>query len=228
MSIRKWGITSMGIPLYVIDDYSKDFVVTEAVINNKFIHLNAEFDKLMIDHAINISKIDTRIILESGTDEDLTYLYEKEVENTKEKGKGIITSLVDLVKKLFKKIKEIIFGVEKDVKEVPPEKLPKEVEIPENPHTLLKQGNDIVSRFKSFFSGKKGVLKAIGVVGGTTALYKLTKHEIVPFVKNLYQLSDDINETIENGEKRINDGSLEDQEELKNGLGKIRAFGNRV
>ena len=62
--------------------------------------LNSKFDKLMLEHKLNILRIDSKIVMESGTINDLETLYLAEAEEVKKESKGILGSIIEQVKKL--------------------------------------------------------------------------------------------------------------------------------
>ena len=65
------------------NDFLSEYEVIESAIDNKLLHLNLEFNKLILEHELNIHSIETKVFCESGSESDLQMLYEAELSETK-------------------------------------------------------------------------------------------------------------------------------------------------
>ena len=63
-----------GLYSYMSEDEREVFMI-ESLMENKFAHLNCEFDKLMLEHEMNMINIENKVLMESGTSDDLEMLY---------------------------------------------------------------------------------------------------------------------------------------------------------
>ena len=206
----------------IIED---SIIVINTVNEKKMEVLNHQFDKLMMEHEEAINQIDEKIMCEHGTEDDLVYLYTKEAEEVKEKGKGILGSIFAAIRKLFKKIKEFLFGKKKEEKQ-----LPETVQLPENPDELVKEGHSICDKLKRFLLGdkdsfKRDILKATATgAAGTVGMYATNKaiNKLQDFSSYVDSCMDELQGKSENSNM-----SPEDQSLFRKGLNKLSNLGRR-
>lgn len=206
-----------------MDSFDREWAIIESVMDNKLLKLNYAFDKLMMEHQENLIAIENKVLMESGTDDDLTYYYTAEAEEVKEKGKGILGNIIAAVKAFFVKIKEVLFG-----KGINKDNLPDEVEVPENPEALKKEGNTLIANIKSFFSGKKGALRAVGIAAATAGAVVITKEKIIPTIKDVEKFIVDSGGTLDQAENQADSLSPEDQTVLKKAINHLKSLGGRA
>ena len=185
-----------------------DIYVIESIVDNKMKHLNMEFDKLMIEHAVNLSDIETKVIMESGTSTHLEELYMVEAEEMKQKTDGIITKLIKTVRGFFKKIKEFLFGKKDD-----PVDDNAQVTTKANPDDVIKEGNSIIASMKDFKNkhkrGIKMAVTSVAIGAGATIGWKILK----PKLNKLKDQSEVIDSGLEEIQRlMIEDKSMTNQE----------------
>lgn len=201
----------------------RQWAIIESVMDSKLARLDFEFEQVMMRHRRNLANIELKVLMESGSDEDLEMLYEAEAEETKEKGKGILSRIIDAIVSFFKKIRDFIFKAE-DTN--PPE----QVEV-ENPNILIRKGNELLAGIRSFFSGKKGALHAAEIGTATVGSIVITKEKILPTIKKVEEFIKDSEEEARRIQTQLNGGTPpdpQDQEELKGAFGKLRSLGSRL
>lgn len=206
-----------------MDIFVNDLTFMESIIDNRLMKLNYQFDRLMMEHKENIHSIETKVLMENGTDEDLYTLYAMEAEEVKEKGQGVLAKIISAVKNFFKKLRDTLFG-----KKINEEDLDGDIEVPDDPDAVLKDGNSLLSQIKGFISGHK-VQIAVGAAA-TAGAVVLTKKKIIPYTRYLEKY-------LENQEKVLADASNpevlaklnpEQQEILKSAVNKVKGNGSRV
>ena len=92
-----------------------------------------------------------------------------EAEETAEKSKGILQSLIDAIKAFFRKIKEAFTG-ERDY-----DNLPDSFQVTEDPEKLNKEAKGLFSRIGNWLKGHKVEAAALAVGAGAAAAYTLSK-----------------------------------------------------
>lgn len=203
--------------------FANDLTFMESIIDNRLMKLNYQFDRLMMEHKENINSIELKVLMENGTDDDLCALYTMEAEEVKEKGQGVLAKIITAVKNFFRKLRETLFGKKPDEN-----KLPDQIEVPDDPDAVLKDGNNLLSQIKGFISGHK-VQIAVGAAA-TAGAVVLTKKKIIPYTR-------DLEKYLENQEKVLADASNpevlarlnpEQQEILKSAVNKVKGNGSRV
>lgn len=206
-----------------MDIFVNDLTFMESIIDNRLMKLNYQFDRLMMEHKENIHSIETKVLMENGTDEDLYTLYAMEAEEVKEKGQGVLAKIISAVKNFFKKLRDTLFG-----KKINEEDLDGDIEVPDDPDAVLKDGNSLLSQIRGFISGHK-VQIAVGAAA-TAGAVVLTKKKIIPYTR-------DLEKYLENQEKVLADASNpevlaklnpEQQEILKSAVNKVKGNGSRV
>lgn len=206
-----------------MDIFVNDLTFMESIIDNRLMKLNYQFDRLMMEHKENIHSIETKVLMENGTDEDLYTLYAMEAEEGKEKGQGVLAKIISAVKNFFKKLRDTLFG-----KKIDEEDLDGDIEVPDDPDAVLKDGNSLLSQIKGFISGHK-VQIAVGAAA-TAGAVVLAKKKVIPYTR-------DLEKYLENQEKVLADASNpevlaklnpEQQEILKSAVNKVKGNGSRV
>lgn len=203
-----------------MDKFDRAYEIIEAVTDNKLIKLNYQFDTLMMEHAENLKAIELKVLTESGTDDDLTTLYLAEAEEVKEKGKGILSKIIDAIRAFINKIKTTIFGKK-------PDDFPDKVEVNGNPDEVVKEGNALINAIKNFFSGDHKGLKIAGVgvaAAGTVAAVTLTGSKIASAYKDLSDVVDAGDKVLEGSQNtaKSTDASPEDMDLFKSLLNKLK------
>lgn len=209
-------------------DFLQEIEVSEAVMDNKLMHLYVDFDKLMLEHKENIILIENKVLLESGTQDDLLELYAFEAEDVKNKGKGILSKIFGAIGAMFRNIKKFLFGSSKNIEE---EQLPEQTELPDNPSELEKEAKGLLGGVKGFFSGNKNALtKAAKIAAGVGSAFVLTKKAIIPTIKNLEELADEIDKAAVEAANKCEeeDISPEDQTLLKQVTTRLQNVGKRI
>ncbi len=206
-----------------MDIFVNDLTFMESIIDNRLMKLNYQFDRLMMEHKENIHSIETKVLMENGTDEDLYTLYAMEAEEVKEKSQGVLAKIISAVKNFFKKLRDTLFG-----KKINEEDLDGDIEVPDDPDAVLKDGNSLLSQIKGFISGHK-VQIAVGAAA-TAGAVVLAKKKVIPYTR-------DLEKYLENQEKVLADASNpevlarlnpEQQEILKSAVNKVKGNGSRV
>lgn len=203
----------------------------ESVVCNRCNKLNTAFEKAMLIHQQNLRDIESKIILESGTESDLAALYLAEAEEVKKETTGILSKLANAIKAFFRKIKEFLFGTEKEIKDIPDEKLPDEVKLDNNPDDLVKDAKQTTDKLDQILGGKKGLIfKAVGVGIGVGVAHVVNKKLIKPTIKNLKDTAAEIEKKNDNYEERIENANLgdEEKESAKGFLNHLRAIGSNI
>lgn len=206
-----------------LSSIDKQIDVTEAVINNEIMHLNFEFEKLMLEHQENMLAINEKIIMESGTIDDYYELCMFEAEDTKEKGKNIISRLLGAISKLFKSIKKFLFGKKESLED---ENLPDKVKLPNDPKKLINESNEIKSGIKALLNGNSGKLKSILAGGIATGAIIVSKSALKNLMNDMIQYSNEEFEDIAEKTEKINNLNTEDMSLLQKGINKLSSIGN--
>ena len=130
-------------------EFATEFDALEYTADTIFNGLNYKWDLLMMEHDENIAAIEYKVLCENGTDEDLQMLFEAEASSTSQQSGGIISGIINAIKKLFEKLKEFLFG--KPEEQIDPNE---QYEIPD-PDKLSKETKGIIAKLRSWASGHK-------------------------------------------------------------------------
>ena len=211
-----------GLYSYMSEDEREVFMI-ESLMENKFAHLNCEFDKLMLEHEMNMINIENKVLMESGTSDDLEMLYLAEAEEVKKEGKGIIAKMVAAIKSLFKKIKSFFTG------KVDKNNLPDKVNFPEDPDALMKEGKGFLAKVKSGLNNKKSLL-ALGAFGAAGAVVYSNKDKIAQTYQNLGEYADELAAAADDIEKSTanQDMDPEEMKGVKKAINGLRERGQRA
>lgn len=197
------------------ESYTKQADVMNMAIDNKMMHLNIEYSKVMLEHKKNLNDIEYKVMMESGNEDDLILLYTAEAEETQKKGEGIIRKIINAIKNFFKQIRSAFTG-----QKIDKDSLPDNIEVKYDPNEVIKEGKEINGRVNSFLKNFVFVAGATAAVAGT---YKLVKDAVLPTVENMKQLHSEQEEKIKNIEKTLESGKctpeqVEDLTKLLNEL----------
>lgn len=206
-----------------MSQYDKNYKVREAVINNKLLHLNTQFDLLMMEHEEYIGLINTKVLMENGTENDLTCLLISEAEEIQKKGKGILGSIISAVKALFRNIKTFLFG-----KKVNTDKLPPKIELPDKPDTVQSECNSLINNIQSFLSGNKKALTGLTAVAATAGAVLIGKNAVAPTIKNLEELANQTEKICGESESHLDELNPEEQNILRKAITSLKNYGNRA
>ena len=211
-----------GLYSYMSEDEREVFMI-ESLMENKFAHLNCEFDKLMLEHEMNIINIENKVLMESGTSDDLEMLYLAEAEEVKKEGQGIIAKMVAAIKSLFKKIKSFFTG------KVDKNNLPDKVNFPEDPDALMKEGKGFLAKVKSGLNNKKSLL-ALGAFGAAGAVVYSNKDKIAQTYQNLGEYADELAAAADDIERSTanQDMDPEEMKGVKKAINGLRERGQRA
>lgn len=159
---------------YLSDDESQ-MLAYEAVADHKIMAINNELDKLFLEHRINMMAADTKVLLESGTDDDLTTLYIAEAEETAKKGKGLLSRLCSFIGNLFKRLKNWLFKKAPDGSE--------DKEVNARASDLQQRSNSCFSVFKNILVGAASTVGGafLGTIAKNTA-NKISHDVIDPII----------------------------------------------
>ena len=211
-----------GLYSYMSEDEREVFMI-ESLMENKFAHLNCEFDKLMLEHEMNMINIENKVLMESGTSDDLEMLYLAEAEEVKKEGQGIIAKMVAAIKSLFKKIKSFFTG------KVDKNNLPDKVNFPEDPDALMKEGKGFLAKVKSGLNNKKSLL-ALGAFGAAGAVVYSNKDKIAQTYQNLGEYADELAAAADDIERSTanQDMDPEEMKGVKKAINGLRERGQRA
>ena len=211
-----------GLYSYMSEDEREVFMI-ESLMENKFAHLNCEFDKLMLEHEMNMINIENKVLMESGTSDDLEMLYLAEAEEVKKEGQGIIAKMVAAIKSLFKKIKSFFTG------KVDKNNLPDKVNFPEDPDALMKEGKGFLAKVKSGLNNKKSLL-ALGAFGAAGAVVYSNKDKIAQTYQNLGEYADELAAAADDIERSTanQDMGPEEMKGVKKAINGLRERGQRA
>lgn len=169
--------------------------------------------------------IETRVFLEGGDMDDMTYLYQEAQEEAVAKKKGIIKKIIEWFKKVFDAIREkvggLIRGEGENVDVEVPANVPKIVELLKKHFESIKMA---LNKIKSgdFIGGVKDLGKAVlpelAFVGAAVVV---VKHKaIIGWIKDLTGISkksEEVVDGVENAvDKEESEGSLDEGERSLN------------
>lgn len=204
-----------------------DVAVIEASSDAIMSKLNYEFDMMLMEHRQNLADIEANSVMESCTYDDLADMYYKEAEEIQQKSAGIFRRIIDAVKKLFKKIKDFIFGSKNEKPEDPNAKIP----LPEDPVALEKETRGVIAKIKEFFSGKKDTIAKSALSGAVSGATSVVSSKATEWVINKASaLANDVQTTLDNADKQIASGNMtpERQNEGRGLLNRLQNCGTRI
>lgn len=122
---------------YISDD-DRGIILCESVADHKLKLLDFQLNKVAIEHEINKLQIETKVLLENGTDDDLTQLYIAEAEEVTKKKTGLLSKICGVIASIFQKIREWLFGKKLNISDDSPD----QIEVPAGP----KATGNVISR----------------------------------------------------------------------------------
>ena len=165
--------------------------------------------------------IETRVYLEGGDIDDMTYLYQEAQEEAVEKKKGIITKIIEWFKKIFDAIREKVNGLMgggENVDVEVPANVPKIVELLKKHFESIKMA---LAKIKSgdFLGGLKDLGKAVlpEIALVSTAVVVVKHKAIIDWIKDLTGISKKAEDVIDGVEGAV---KKEDSEDSLNGAEK--------
>ena len=172
---------------------------------------------------MNMINIENKVLMESGTSDDLEMLYLAEAEEVKKEGQGIIAKMVAAIKSLFKKIKSFFTG------KVDKNNLPDKVNFPEDPDALMKEGKGFLAKVKSGLNNKKSLL-ALGAFGAAGAVVYSNKDKIAQTYQNLGEYADELAAAADDIERSTanQDMDPEEMKGVKKAINGLRERGQRA
>ncbi len=159
--------------------------------------------------------IETRVFLEGGDIDDMTYLYQEAQEEAVEKKKGIITKIIEWFKKIFEAIREKVSGIinssADNVDVEVPANVPKIVELLQKHFDSIKMA---LAKIKSgdFLGGLKDLGKAVlpEIAFVTTAVLVVKRKAIFEWIKKLLGISKKSEEVVDGVENAVKKEESED------------------
>lgn len=159
--------------------------------------------------------IETRVFLEGGDIDDMTYLYQEAQEEAVEKKKGIITKIIEWFKKIFEAIREKVSGIINssagNVDVEVPANVPKIVELLQKHFDSIKMA---LAKIKSgdFLGGLKDLGKAVlpEIAFVTTAVLVVKRKTIFEWIKKLLGISKKSEEVVDGVENAVKKEESED------------------
>ena len=144
---------------YLSED-ERDIAIEESVYEIQMAKLNAMYEMVDRNLELNMLEAEAKVLTESGTYDDLDYLYEEANAEAAEKKEGIIAKIVGVVKTIWEKITSAItkfFSKGETAKD--------EVEVDENDEKRMNALNAIWGKIKQVlnFVRNNGGKIAIGV-----------------------------------------------------------------
>lgn len=82
--------------------------IAEASLNNEFERLSTLFEMTELKHQQSIRDAELKVLVESGTYDDLEYLLEAEAAETGEQKQGILSKILDVISSIFSSIRNAI------------------------------------------------------------------------------------------------------------------------
>lgn len=204
---------------YLTPEEARDLAY-ESALNFKIAQAIHEMDALYFEHVENISKIEIKVMEESGSEDDLLMLYEAEAEENAEKGKGILVRLLDVVKKLFSRT----FNFFKNSKEEPE----KDVTLQDDPDVIFDTTNKTLNQFNDAINGK-AIAEIISIPALITGGFLLKKAMVKSTKEKGQSLSQKVLNAIGIAQNKIqNADTPEKQSTWKKLLSNLTTLGNRL
>ena len=144
---------------YLSDEERAD-AIEESIYEIQMAKLNAMYEMVDKNLELNMLEAEAKVLTESGTYDDLDYLYEEANKEAAEKKEGIISKIIGAVKQIWQAITNTItnfFSKNKDVKD--------EAEVDENDEKRMNALNTVWGKIKQLlnFVRNNGGKIAIGV-----------------------------------------------------------------
>lgn len=150
---------------YISDD-DRGIILCESVADHKLKLLDFQLNKVAIEHEINKLQIETKVLLENGTDDDLTQLYIAEAEEVTKKKTGLLSKICGVIASIFQKIREWLFGKKLNISDDSPD----QIEVPAGPKAtgnVISRALQNIGKVVSNANTLKKVAAAGAVVVGT-------------------------------------------------------------
>lgn len=200
----------------------------EVIFDNKFAHLEYDYEKLMMEHDEHLKMIELKILTENGTAEDYEYLIVQEAEAVKTESKGIFGGLLQVIANIFKAISKLLFG--EDFNSTLGEKEVK-VKLDYDPYKLMQEYDETEEALKKAAHGNMSPLKALlasaSTIGATTGFwFKVGK----PFVKKLGKYADEKAAQMIELQQGVDGANLsdEDSKTAKSGISRLKNLASRI
>lgn len=203
-----------------------NLTLMEAVFDNRLMQLNYQFDRIMMEHKENLGAIEYKVLCENGTDDDLCGLYTAEAEEVKQKSQGVLTSIINAVKAFFRKIRDLLFG-----KKIDEDAIQGDVEVPEDPDAVLKEGRGALARLKAFLKGHgKQIAVGAGVAAATAGAVVIAKNKVIPYIKSMQGYMEDSEAILDEAAKPGATDNLtpEQQEGVKKAVNDVKKSGSKI
>lgn len=135
---------------HLLDD-EREVLALENAFDLDIRRLNAKYDAICEATAINLDAAENKVIMESGTDEDLEALFEAANTEGTEKRKGVLESIFETIKKFIATIKSKISSIFTKEKA---EALKSEKEVKDNGvlDTVAGKASGIMAEAKALFT----------------------------------------------------------------------------
>lgn len=192
----------------------------ESALNFKIAQAIHEMDALYFEHVENVSKIEIKVMEESGSEDDLLMLYEAEAEENAEKGKGILARLLDAVKKLFSRI----FNFFKNSKGEPEE----DVTLQDDPDVIFDTTNKTLNQFNDAINGK-AIAEIISIPALITGGFLLKKALVKSTKEKGQSLSQKVLNAIGIAQNKVKNADTPEKQSIwKKLLSNLTTLGNRL
>ena len=143
-----------------LSEEERAIAIEESTYEIQMAKLNAMYEMVDKNLELNMLEAEAKVLTESGTYDDLDYLYEEANKEAAEKKEGIISKIIGVVKQIWQAITNTItnfFSKNKDVED--------EVEVDENDEKRMNALNGVWGKIKQLlnFVRNNGGKIAIGV-----------------------------------------------------------------
>ena len=143
-----------------LSEEERAIAIEESAYEIQMAKLNAMYEMVDKNLELNMLEAEAKVLTESGTYDDLDYLYEEANKEAAEKKEGIISKIIGVVKQIWQAITNTItnfFSKNKDVED--------EVEVDENDEKRMNALNGVWGKIKQLlnFVRNNGGKIAIGV-----------------------------------------------------------------
>ena len=151
-----------------LSEEERAIAIEESTYEIQMAKLNAMYEMVDKNLELNMLEAEAKVLTESGTYDDLDYLYEEANKEAAEKKEGIISKIIGVVKQIWQAITNTItnfFSKNKDVED--------EVEVDENDEKRMNALNGVWGKIKQLlnFVRNNGAKIAMGVAAiGTLIL----------------------------------------------------------
>ena len=156
----KEGMIMSDIFKSYLSEEERAIAIEESAYEIQMAKLNAMYEMVDKNLELNMLEAEAKVLTESGTYDDLDYLYEEANKEAAEKKEGIISKIIGVVKQIWQAITNTItnfFSKNKDVED--------EVEVDENDEKRMNALNGVWGKIKQLlnFVRNNGGKIAIGV-----------------------------------------------------------------